>query len=388
MSTARKPWRVPFIDYPTQYGKVRDELLETVDEMLLAGDVMMRQQLTDFEEHLAEYCGTRYAVGVSNCTDALHLTLRAAGIGPGDEVISVSHTFVATIAAIHHAGATPVLVDIGDDHNIDVDRIEPAITPRCKAILPVHLNGRVSDMGRVLDIAKRHGLLVIEDAAQSLGASFQGVRGGAAGLAGCFSFYPAKLIGTYGDAGAVVTDSEEIAEKLRLLRNHGRTADGDIAFWSFNCRMDNLHAAILDLKLSKYDEVVARRRELAGIYAAELEGTPGLRLPPGPVDPMPGQAGARFDVFQNYEIEAADRDGLRAHLTENGVETLVSWGGRGVHQFPALGLGEFDLPRTEELFEHVLMLPLHAELSDDQVRWVARLTREHCRDTRLASSAS
>src|SRR4051812_18255811 len=162
-------WKVRYIDYPQHYGQIREELLQTIDEVLTRGDVMLRQQLRDFESHLASFVGTAYAVGTSNCTDALHLSLRAAGIGPGDEVITVSHTFVATAAAIHHAGGTPVLVDIGDDHNMDVDQVEASITPRTRAILPVHLNGRVCDMGKLMAIAKAHDLLVIEDAAQALG---------------------------------------------------------------------------------------------------------------------------------------------------------------------------------------------------------------------------
>ncbi len=177
-------WKVGFIDYPRQYQKMRDEILETVDTVLTRGDVMLRQQLRQFEENLAAFVGTKHAVGLSNCTDALHLTLRAAGIGSGDEVITVSHTFVATAAAIHHAGAVPVLIDIGEDHNLDVDLIEPAITARTKAIVPVHLNGRLCDMQRLMAIARNHGLLVIEDTAQALGGSLDGIKGGAWALGG------------------------------------------------------------------------------------------------------------------------------------------------------------------------------------------------------------
>ncbi len=357
--------KVPFIDYPAQFRKMERKLLDTIRRVLSQGDLMLRQQLRDFEANLAAFVGTRYAVGTSNCTDALHLSLRAAGVGPGDEVITVSHTFVATVAAIHHVGATPVLVDIGDDHNMDVDLVEAAITPRTKAILPVHLNGRLCDMGRLMSLAERHGLLVIEDAAQALGASFNGKRGGSFGLAGCFSFYPAKLLGAFGDAGAMVTNNEEMAEKVKLLRDHGRTRDGDVAGWSFNCRLDNLQAALLDLKLKRLPEWIARRVELAWLYDKQLSGLHQLRLPPPPVTDGP-----YFDVFQNYEIEAQDRDRLVSHLREKGIEVLIPWGGRGVHQFKALGLTHFTLPRTEQLFREVLMLPLHTELDDEQVEYV------------------
>ena len=364
-------WKVRYIDYPTHYQKLRTEILETIDQTLTAGDVMLRQQLTEFEENFAAFVGTKHAVGVSNCTDAMHLTLRAASVGPGDEVITVSHTMVATAAAIHHSGATPVLVDIDRDHTMDIDKMESAITPRTKAIMPVQLNGRVCDMPRLMSIADSNGLLVVEDAAQALGASLGGSKAGSFGLAGCFSFYPAKLLGAFGDGGAVVTDDGDLAEKIRLLRNHGRMPDGDVSGWSFNCRLDNLHAAILDIKLAQLPEWIVRRREIAAIYHEKLQDIDELRLPRPPLD-----EGDRFDVFQNYEIEAEDRDGLTKHMTERGVETMLTWGGKGVHQFEALGLTNFELPYTDRMFERVLMIPMHPELEDSDVEYVAEVIRE------------
>ncbi|MBI2820291.1 MAG: DegT/DnrJ/EryC1/StrS family aminotransferase [Acidobacteria bacterium] len=363
-------WKVPFVNYPLQFRKMESGIMETIRTVLSRGDVMLRQQLADFEQHLAAFVGTAYAVGTSNCTDALHLTLRAAGVGVGDEVITVSHTFVATAAAIHHTGATPVLIDIANDHNLDVELLEQAITPRTKAILPVHLNGRVCAMDRVMELAERHRLLVVEDAAQALGGSYRSVKGGNFGLAGCFSFYPAKLLGAYGDAGAVVTNSREIWEKVRSLRDHGRTATGDIAGWSFNCRMDNLHAALLDLKLKMLPAWIDRRREIASIYHVHLSDLPELLLPP---PPTPG--GPWFDVYQNYEVEAEQRDSLVDHLREKEVEIMIPWGGRGVHQFAALGLTHFRLPRTEQMFERALLLPMHTELENWQVEYVAETVR-------------
>lgn len=364
-------WKVPFVDYLKQFKKMEGEIIGTIKTVLSQGDLMLRQQLRDFESNLAAFVGTQYAVGTSNCTDALHLSLRAAGVGPGDEVITVSHTFVATAAAIHHASATPVLVDIGDDHNMNVDLIEETITPQSKAILPVHLNGRLCDMGRLMSLAEKHGLLVIEDSAQALGASFNGTKAAAFGLAGCFSFYPAKLLGAFGDAGAVVTNSKEIADKIRLLRNHGRTEDGDVAFWSFNCRLDNLQAAILDLKLKHLPTWIIRRREIAQLYQECLFEITQLHLPP-----RPEAAGSYFDVFQNYEIEVEDRDRLVAHLKESGIEVMIPWGGKGVHQYKALGLTHYELPRTEKMLSKVLMLPLHTELDDQQVKYVADAIRD------------
>jgi len=368
-------WKVRFIDYPLQFQKMEAEVMDTIRAVLARGDLMLRQQLRDFEANLASFVGTQHAIGVSNCTDGLRLSLLAAGIGPGDEVITVSHTFVATAAAIHHVGAKAVLVDIGDDHNMNVDLVEKEITARTKAIMPVHLNGRACDMGRLMPLAQERGLLVIEDAAQALGALYGGKRAGSFGLAACFSFYPAKLLGAFGDAGAVVTDDRGLAEKVRLLRDHGRTPDGDIACWSFNCRMDNLQAAILDLKLKLVPEWIRRRRELARIYHETLSSIGRVLLPPPPCE-----VGPYFDVFQNYEIEAEDRDRLVAHLKASGVEVMLPWGGKGVHHFPSLGLGHYNLPRTDRMFRGALMLPMHTELTNDQVTYVAGTVGEFFRD--------
>jgi len=364
-------WKVRFVDYPAQFQKMEAEIMETVRSVLSRGDLMMRQNLRDFEKNLAEFVGVRFAVGLSNCTDALHLSLRAAGIKPGDEVITVSHTFVATAAAIHHAGATPIFVDIGEDHNMNVDLLGKAVTSRTRAILPVHLNGRLCDMERIMALAHKRDLFVIEDSAQALGASFKGKRGGSFGLAGCFSFYPAKLLGAFGDAGAMVTNDETMANKVRSLRDHGRNASGGVDGWSFNCRMDNLQAALLNLKIGKLTGWIERRRELARLYHERLSPLQELRLPPAP-----DSRGVYDDAFQNYEIEAKDRDRLVAFLKEKGIEILISWGGKGVHQFESLGLARFHLPRTERLFQEVLMLPLHTELTHDQIEYVSHAIHE------------
>ena len=363
-------WKVRYVDYPAQFRKMEAEIMGTIHTVLSRGDLMLRQQLRDFEAHLAAFVGTKEAVGVGNCTDGLRLVLTAAGVGPGDEVITVSHTFVATVAAIHHVGATPVLVDIGADHNMNVGLIAQAVTPRTKAILPVHLNGRLCDMERLMRLAEDRGLLVIEDSAQALGGAFDGKRGGAFGLAGCFSFYPAKLLGAFGDAGAVVTNDPEVAEQLRLLRDHGRVGSS-VARWSFNSRLDNLHAALLDRKLQYLPEWIERRRQVARIYHRLLSDIKQLCLPP-----PPETDGRYFDVYQNYEIEAEERDRLAVCLKEAGIETMIPWGGKAVHQFEALGLSHLRLPRTELLMSRALMLPMTTEITDEQVEYVASVIRK------------
>ena len=361
-------WSVRFVDYPEAFRRIEAEMMSAIREVLAQGDLIMRQQMLDFEAHLAQFVGTKHAVGVSNCTDGMRLTLEALGIGPGDEVITVAHTFVATMAAIHHGGAQPVLVDVGNDRNMDVDLAEAAITSRTKAIMPVHLDGRLCRMDRLREIAKAHALLVIEDAAQALGASYDNVRAGAWGVAGAFSFYPAKLLGAYGDAGAVVTSDPELAQQLRALRDHGRVSKTAVNGWGWNCRLDNLQAVVLDLKLKRVSEWIKRRRQLAAIYDESLVGVKQVIVPPPP------DHSRYFDVYQNYVIEAERRNELAQHLTNRKVETMISWPVPMHHQ--PICLDHFHLPRTERLSERVLSLPLTTELEEDQVVFVADSIRE------------
>ncbi len=358
--------KVRFFDYPLQFKKYEKKYMEVIKRTFEKGAYILGEDLEVFEKNLAKFVGAKYAIGVGNCTDALLLSLLAAGIGPGDEVISVSHTFIATIEVIKFVGATPVFVDISDDHNMNVDLVEAVITPRTKAVFPVSLNGRIcGNIDKLVKIAKRHNLLVIEDAAQSLGAIYKGKGAGTFGLAGCFSFYPAKLLGSFGDAGAVVTDDKKFAEKVRMLRNHGKGEGADIKLWGLNCRMDNVHAAILNFKLKKLPEWIKRRRKIAKIYNDELSDIKELKLPP-----TSAEHDDHYDVFQNYEIEGERRDELVTYLKSKGIEVSLPWGGKGVHQFNALGLAKVRLSRTEELFKKVMMLPLYPEIKKEHVKYV------------------
>lgn len=357
-------YKVPFINYPEHYHRLESEIDAAIKKVLNGGDLILRDQVRQFESSIASFLGRDYAVGLNSCTDAMFLSLRAAGLGQGDEVITVSHTFVATVAVIVHCRATPVLVDVGEDFNMDVEQLEEAISPRTKAILPVHLNGRCCDMKKLMDIAAKHNLIVIEDAAQALGASVDGKKAGTFGSASCFSFYPAKLLGAAGDAGVLVTDDEGLAEKVRLFRDHGRETKEDIAFFGFNSRLDNLQAAILNVKLKYLPSWIERRRELARLYHEGLADIPDVKLPP-----PPESQGRYFDVYQNYVVRARERDRLVEHLRECGIEILVSLA-KPVHAQPALGLGHFRLPMTDQLSKEVLSLPMYVELSNEQVEFV------------------
>lgn len=360
---------VRFWDPGKSFLAMEDEIMAIIRNVLAGGNLIMRQQMLDFEKNLAAFVGTADAIGVGNCTDGLRLILQAVEIGPGDEVITVSHTFLATLGAIHAAGASPVLVDVGDDHNMDVESIEAAITPRTKAIMPVHLNGRLCRMDRVTEIAATHGLMIIEDTAQALGASYDGINGGAWGIAGAFSFYPAKLLGAYGDAGAIVTNDLNLGARLRELRDHGRVSKTEFSGWGSNSRLDNLQAAVLDHKLKMVPSWIRRRRQLAAIYEEALAGIAEVKLPPA------SNGGRYFDVYQNYVIEARRRDELAAFLASQGIETLVSPGPIPNHKQP-IGLEDYRLPRTEALCESVLSLPLTPELEDAQLLHVATAIRD------------
>ncbi|MFC2005862.1 DegT/DnrJ/EryC1/StrS family aminotransferase [Chloroflexota bacterium] len=363
-------YKVPFVDYPKHYRSTESEIDAAIKEVFLGGDFILREHLRRFESNVASYLGMTHAIGVNSGTDALYLSLLAAGIGPGDEVITVSHTFLATVGAIVNCGARPILVDVGKDYNMDVNLIEAVITPQTRAIIPVHLNGRLCDMDRIMTIAEKHNLIVVEDAAQALGATFDGKKAGSFGLTGCFSFYPAKILGTAGDGGLVATNDEEIARRLRGLRDNGRVDwQSEVIGYGFNSRLDNLHAAILNVKLKFVPQWITRRRKIAALYHNGLSDLPELKTPP-----PPETDGHYYDAFQNYVVRTKRSDALVRHLMENGVEILISFP-IPMHHQKALDLAHFKLPETEAISRETLSLPMYPELSDDNVSYVIEVTR-------------
>jgi dTDP-4-amino-4,6-dideoxygalactose transaminase len=357
-------FKVPFVNYPLQYHNLGKEIDEVIKGVLNRGDLILRSDVEEFEKNIASFLGTKYAVGVNSCTDAMILSLKAAGIKEGDEVITVSHTFFATIEAIVHCGAKPILIDVGEDFLMDMDKLKPAITSKTRAILPVHLNGRSCDMGRLMKIAKRHNLIVIEDTAQALGAKFEGKKAGSFSLAGCFSFYPAKILGALGDGGMVTTNNKNIAEKVRLLRNHGQKTKTRIVYYGFTSRLHNLQAAILNVKFKHLPEWIKKRREIAQFYNKGLSNVEEIKLPPAP------RLDSRFfDVYQNYVLRAKKRDELYQFLKEKGVETLIKDPVPN-HWQKDLGLSHFCLPFTEQLAKEIISIPMYPELSKKQVEHV------------------
>lgn len=373
MTTSLAPRAVPFFNYQGAFAADEEAYVAIFRDVLRRGAFIQQQDLAEFETHLAQYLGVGHAIGVGNATDGLLMAFRAAGLTPGDEVVFPSHTMVASPAAAAQCGGVVVPVDCRDDHLVDPVAMEAAITPRTRFLLPVHLNGRTCDMDAVMAIARKHNLTVIEDAAQALGSKFRGRFAGTFGAAAAFSFYPAKILGCMGDGGAVVTDDEEIAGRVRLIRDHGRDDVGEVQAWGLNSRLDNLQAAILDHQFRDYGRIIDHRRGLAVLYEQALGDLPQLDLPPAP-----GSQPDHFDVFQNYEIEAERRDELREFLKAAGIGTLLQWGGKAVHQFAGLGLAGH-LPRTELLFRRCVMLPMNMMVTEEDARYVSEKMREFYR---------
>lgn len=365
-----KQRQIPFFNYRALFEAQEQELTAAVVDVMRRGAYILQQDLADFEQQLREFLGVKYAFGVADGTNALIISLQAAGIGRGDEVIVPSHTYVASAASIHLVGATPVLVECRDDHMIDPAGVRAAISTRTRAIMPVQLNGRTADMDAIMEIATEHGLQVIEDAAQALGSRFRGRFAGTFGAAGTFSFYPAKLLGCFGDGGGVVTNDDTMGKRLALLRDHGRDSRGEVIAWGTNSRLDNLQAAILNVRFKTFGAELDKRRRLAILYDRGLRDIPELLLPPAP------DADTRHhDVYQNYEIEAERRDGLKQHLEDHGVRTIIQFGGKAIHQHEGLGLQQYRLPRTELLYSRALLLPMNTSLSEDDVGHVVECIR-------------
>lgn len=365
---------VPMVDLKAQYARIRAEVDAAVLGVLASTQFIKGEECVRFEEEFAAFCGVSHAVGVANGTDALTVALRAYGIGPGDEVVTVANTFIATGEAILLNGARPVFIDVDPaTYTMDPQRLEEAITPRTKLVLPVHLYGHPADMDAILEIAARHGLPVLEDAAQAHGAEVRGKRAGALGHAGSFSFYPGKNLGAYGDAGALVTNDAAFADKLRRIANHGGgTNKYDNVMVGTNSRLDTLQAAVLRIKLRQLELWNAERRERAAAYSEALRDLPGVVLP--------GERSGARSAWHLYTIRVPERDRLQAHLTAQKIATAVHYP-RPIHLQPAMaaaGGKPGDLPVSEQLSREVICLPLYPELPMATLERIAAEVRAFC----------
>ncbi len=360
--------KVRFVNPAKVYETIRAEIDAAYFEVMTKGDFIDRGQLRSFEENLAKFVGTKHAVGLNSGYDALHVSLRAAGIGPGDEVIVPAHTFVATCSAVVNVGATPVLVDVGKDFNIDAGLIEEAITRKTKAIIPVHLSGYMADMERVMEIVGRHRLVVVEDACQSLGSSMNGKRAGSWGLTGCWSFYPFKMLGGYGDGGAITTDDDEVATFARRMRFNGEDREsGEYHGHGFTCLLDNLQAAFLDVKLKHLQGWIERRQAIANTYRESLGDIPDLLLPH--YDDT-----RRDHVYQNYTLRSKQGSDFSEHLKACGVEVLTQFR-KPYYRHLGLGLVDRGFPETEAISREVCSLPLAPELETAEIQFVIDIVR-------------
>lgn len=362
--------KVRFVEPVKVYRMIKDELDAAYFDVMSKGELIDRGHLRGFEENLAKYVGTKYAVGLNSGYDALHMSLRAAGIGAGDEVIVPAHTFVATCSAVVNVNATPVLVDVAKDFNIDVDKIEAAVTPRAKAIIAVHLSGYMADMPRVMRIAEKHNLAVIEDACQSLGSNIDGKMAGSIGLTGCWSFYPFKILGGYGDGGAITTNDPEVAIFARRMRFNGEDREtGEYHGHGFTCLLDNLQAAFLDVKLAHLPAWIERRKAIAEMYRRGLSDLPDLLLPHYD---KPG-----FDhVYQNYTLRAKQGDEFSEYLKKNGIEVLTQFR-KPYYRHEGLKLVDRGFPETEAISREVCSLPMNVEISVEEIEYVIRTVRAY-----------
>lgn len=361
---------IPLVDLKKQYQPLKEEILARIAEVLEGMQLFLGENVQALEREFADLCGTRYAIGVSDGTTALHLILRACGIGPGDEVITVSHTFIATAEAIALAGARPVFVDIDPvTYTMDVDQIEANITRRTRAILPVHLYGQPADMDPILDIARAYGLKVIEDACQAHGARYKGRPTGSLGDAAAFSFYVSKNLGAYGEGGMVTTNDEDIARRVRMLRDHGAYRRYTHEYIGVNGRLDEIQAAILRVKLPHLRDWNEARRRHAAHYTQLLADTPLV---------TPVEASYSHHVYHLYVVRAPWRDELQAYLRQHDIATGIHYPvpchlQRACHDF---GYRQGELPVTERVVGEILSLPMYAELTAEDIQTIVEAVRD------------
>jgi len=382
MSMHSKQPQVPFVDLAAQYRTIEGEINEATSRVIRQTDFILGREVSLFEEEFAAFCEAKYAVGVDSGTSALELALRAFDIGPGDEVITAANSFIASALAISHVGATPILVDVDPStYTVDVSDVERAITPRTKAVIPVHLYGHPADMDPIRQLANKHGLVIIEDACQAHGTRYKGKRSGSLGNAAAFSFYPGKNLGAYGDGGMVVTNDLGVARRLEMLRNYGQKEKYQHLFRGYNRRLDTLQAAVLRVKLKYLEEWNVARRRNAALYRKFLDGCNVL---------LPSEVGGAESVWHLYVIRTLQRDALKEHLISRGINASIHYP-IPIHLQAAyrdLGHKRGDFQVTESCAQQVLSLPMYAEITQDQIEFVAKTIRDFMSARQDAQSES
>jgi len=364
------PLKIPFYRYNYLYKIFGKKIIKIIDKVACGGRYIMQKELSEFEKKFANFTGSKYCVGVSNATDGLQMLLMASGIKKDDEVLVSMHTMIATASAVHFAGAKPVPVGISEeDYLIDPKKIVKKITKNTKGIIVTQLNGRVAKMYEIKKIATKYNLMLFEDSAQALGAKYKNVHAGNFGIGGCFSFYPAKILGCLGDGGAVIMNSKKIYKKILALRDHGRV-NNDVKVWGLNARLDNIEAAVLDYLLSKVPSFIEKRRYFASIYNNELKKIKEIKLPP-----LNFKNSDNFDVFQNYEINATRSNELCEYLKLKKIGTLRQWGGKSLNNFKKLKMSNVD-SQSDKIFKNLVMLPMNNSITNREVKYIAQKIKE------------
>ena len=359
---------VPYVNFPKQFQESREETMAAIEAVMLRGDFILGKEVGEFEAEFAKLCGVKHGIGVANGTDSMIMCMRALGIGPGDEVITCSNSWISSASSIALIGARPVFVDVGPDQNMDPTKLERAITKKTKCIMPVHLTGRCARMPEILAIAKRHGIPVLEDAAQAVGASVGGIKAGAGGLFSSFSLHPLKNLNATGDAGIITTNDDEMARKLKMYRNHGMRNRDEIDFWGYNSRLDTIQAAVLLPRLRSLPAVIEKRRSLAKRYVAGLSE----------VVEVPVERDDEFHTYHVFVIQCDRRAQLQKFLSDRKIETKVHYP-IPIHLQKAaeyLNYRRGDFPITERQMDRILSLPINQYLSFDQIDWVMDSIRE------------
>lgn len=355
--------KIPYVDLAGQYLEHRDEILNAVDAVMKSGQYILGPEVDIFEKNFSKLCGVKHAISVADGTESLMLCMKILGIGPGDEVITAPNSWISSASSITHVGATPRFVDVSEDQNLNPVLLEKAITSKTKAIMPVHLTGKMADMNPIMEIAKKHGLPVIEDAAQAVGASYFGKKAGSIGDFGSFSLHPLKNLNGMGDGGVVTTNSDIYAEELRLLRNHGIVSRENIIKWGYNSRLDSLQAAILNVRMKYLDQVTEKRRAHAERYRRKLKD----------IVLCPVDAPDCFDAYHLFVIQTDRRDELKSHLEKKGVATAIHYP-VPIHLYKAaaeLQYTQNSFPVCEAQSRRILSLPVHQGLSFEQVDYIA-----------------
>lgn len=354
---------IPYVDLVGQYNEHRDEILKAIDDVMKSGQYILGPEVDKFERQFEKICGVKHAIGVADGTESLMLAMKVLGIGPGDEVITAPNSWISSASSITHVGATPVFVDVRADQNMDPTLLESKITKKTKAIMPVHLTGKMADMNPIMEIAKKHNLFVIEDAAQAVGASYQGKKAGSIGQLGSFSLHPLKNLNGAGDGGMITTNDDQLAAEIRLIRNHGIVSREHILKYGYNSRLDSIQAAILNVRAKYLDQVNERRRQNAEIYRSKLKN----------IIECPEDAANCYDVYHLFVIQTDRRDELKKYLETKHIGTAVHYP-VPIHLYECsnyLGYKKGSFPNCERQSERILSLPIHQGLTTEQVHFIA-----------------